>query len=181
MPCPGLTLKHGYILIALSLVSMVFAAGCTSQSEPLTEESLKNAAYKGIYPEALVLTAGRYEGEPFVEGGASRPQVTLIEPYAFGDLNGDGMDDAAVLLVENSGGSGSFVYLAAVLNQDGKPVNKATRLLGDRVQIQALRIESGQIRVETLTHAPNDPLCCPSQESISTFNLEESELAPHGN
>jgi hypothetical protein len=106
--------------------------------------------------------------------------VILIEPYAFGDLNDDGVDDGAVLLVENSGGSGSFVYLAAVLNQDGKPVNKATRLLGDRVQIEALAIESGEIQVKMLTHAPADPLCCPTQESLLSFSLEGSELSPSG-
>jgi len=172
--------NHRYVLSALLLVTLVFVAGCGSQVAPLTEESLKNAEYQGIYEEAIKLTDGKYEGEPFVEGAASRPTVVFIEPYAFGALDDDGVDDAAVLLVENSGGSGSFVYLAAVLNRDGKPDNTATTLLGDRVQVEELTIESGQILVKMVAHGPDDPMCCPTQESLETYTLEGDELVPDG-
>ena len=172
--------KKGYTLAALLLVTLVLTAGCGSQAEPLTEESLKNAEYQGIYPEAVKLSDGQYEGEPFVEGAASRPTVLFTEPFALGDLDGDGVDDAAVLLVEDSGGSGSFVYLAAVLNRDGQPENVATTLLGDRAQVEELSIDSGQIGVKMLTHGPEDPMCCPSQESQETFTLEGGELVEQG-
>ena len=59
----------------------------------LTEDLLKNMTYQGIYNEPITLTDGLYEGEPFVEDGASKPTVTLIPFTAFGDLNGDGVDD----------------------------------------------------------------------------------------
>jgi hypothetical protein len=102
--------------------------------------------------------------------------VIFIEPTAFGDLDGDGVADAAVLLVENSGGSGAFIYLAAVLNQDGEPNNQTTALLGDRVQVESLKIETGQIQIEMLTHGPDDPLCCPTQETTASYTLEALEL-----
>jgi hypothetical protein len=142
----------------------------------LTVEKLKDAGYQGIYQEPIQLTDGTYEGEPFVEGGASRPTVTFIEPYAFGDLNGDGVDDAVVLLVESSGGSGSFVYMAAVLNQKGKPENVDTLLLGDRAQVQSLTIADGQISVTMVTHGPDDPMCCPTQEVEQIYELQENKL-----
>lgn len=160
---------------ALLVLGLGIIAGCSSPPEPLTEESLRNAEYQGIYAEAVQLTDGRYEGEPFVEGGASRPMVIFIEPHVFGDLDGDSVDDAAVLLVENSGGSGSFVYLAVVLNHDGDPVNQATTLLGDRVQVEELNIELGEIQVRMLTHGPDDPLCCPTLETTASYNLESLE------
>jgi heat shock protein HslJ len=148
----------------------------TPTPTPLPEldvTTLKNAAYAGIYPDqAVELTDGVYEGEPFVEGGASRPTVTFIEPYAFGDLNGDGLDDAAVLLAENSGGSGSFVYLAAVVNEDGQPANVATELLGDRARVQSLTIADGTLTVDMVTHGPNDPMCCPSLKALNTYELQ---------
>ena len=140
--------------------------------------ALKNATYAGIYPgQEVTLTDGLYEGEPFVEGGASRPTVTFIEPYALGDLNADGLDDAAVLLVENSGGSGSFVYLAAVVNEDGQPANVATELLGDRAQVQSLDIADGTLTVEMVTHGPNDPMCCPSLKVLDTYELQDDSWA----
>jgi heat shock protein HslJ len=142
----------------------------------LTEDKLKNAEYRGIYGETVQLIDGRYEGEPFVEGGASRPTVTFIDPHAFGDLDGDGVEDAAVLLAENSGGSGTFIYLAAVLNRNGNPQNTATQLLGDRVQVNSLSIEDGEIVVDMLTHGPDDPMCCPTQPVVQTYELRDNQL-----
>jgi heat shock protein HslJ len=70
------------------------------------------------------------------------------ELSAFGDLNSDGIDDAAVVLIESSGGSGTFSYVATVLNQENQPVNEATLLLGDRVSIKSIAIQDGHILVE---------------------------------
>jgi hypothetical protein len=159
------------------LTLLVGLVACGAARADLTLDVLQNAEYGGIYPEPIQLMAGRYEGEPFVEGGASRPTVAFMEPYASGDLDGDGVNDAAVLLVESSGGSGSFVYLAAVLNRDGRPENVATLLLGDRAQVQSLTIEAGQIVAHMVTHGPDDPLCCPSQEVTQVYELQGSELA----
>lgn len=140
----------------------------------LTIEALKNAAYQGIYAGPVQLADGKYEGKPFVEGGASRPTVTFIDPFfAFGDLNGDGVEDAAVTLAENSGGSGTFIYLAAVVLQDGAPVNVATQLLGDRVQIKSMTVEAGEVVVTLATFAADDPLCCPSLEETRRYRLQE--------
>ena len=142
----------------------------------LTEEMLRNMTYQGIYDELVTLTNGQYEGEPFVEGGASKPTATLIPFTAFGDLNGDGADDAVVLLVENSGGSGSFIYLAAVINQEGTPENAATTLLGDRVSPEAVVIVDGKIVLEAATHTEDDPMCCPSLKTRTTYALQNGEL-----
>lgn len=144
----------------------------------LTLEALQNASYQGIYDEPVQLTDGRYEGEPFVPGGASRPTVVLHpEVYAFGDLNGDGVDDAAVILIENSGGSGNFRYLAAVINQDGTPVNVATQFVGDREQAQAISIDGNEITVEMVAHGPEDPMSCPTQQVTKVYQLQGDQLA----
>jgi heat shock protein HslJ len=138
---------------------------------------LMNAAYQGIYAESVTLTDGKYEGEPFVAGGASRPTVTFIEnPIGYGDVTGDGQADAAVLLAENSGGSGTFVYLAVVVNQAGRPVNVATTLLGDRAQVNSIKIADNQIVVDMVQAGPDDPMCCPSQQVTKTFALQGDQL-----
>jgi heat shock protein HslJ len=143
----------------------------------LAPVDLMNATYQGIYAEPVTLTDGSYEGEPFVEGGASRPTVTFIEtPITYGDVTGDGQAEAVVLLAENSGGSGTFVYLALVVNQDGQPVNVATTLLGDRAQVDSMSVENNQIVVELVQHGPDDPMCCPSQRVIKTFALQGDQL-----
>jgi hypothetical protein len=143
----------------------------------ITTDTLKNLVYHGIYDTPVQLSNGIYEGEPFVEGGASRPTVTLADPFmAMGDLNADGVADGVVVLVENSGGSGSFVYLAAVVSQGGKPVNVATQFLEDRLQVEQLSIADGVITVNAAMHAADDPMCCPSIKSTLTFRLEGDKL-----
>ena len=147
------------------------------QPGSLTLPALQNATYQGIYDEPVQLTDGRYEGEPFVPGGASRPTVTFHpEVYAFGDLNGDGVDDAAVILIESSGGSGSFIYLAAVINEDGTPVNVATHFVGDREQVQVINIDGNEITVDMVAHGPDDPMCCPTQEVAKRYQLQGDQL-----
>jgi hypothetical protein len=149
----------------------------TSSPLVLTRQDLENLEYRGIYDQAVKLSAGQYSGPPFVEGGASRPTLVL-QTQASGDLDQDGVADAAVLLVENSGGSGSFTYLAAVLNANGIPVNTSTILLGDRVKVQSIQVADNQIHLSILTHAPKDALCCPTQEAEMKFLLKAGQLVP---
>lgn len=148
----------------------------------LGRDALRNATFKDILGEAVTLVDGQYEGDPFVAGGASRPTITLLpETIAYGDLDGDGRLDAAVVLVSDSGGSGTFVYLAAVESRDGTPLNVATTLLGDRDQVRSLTIDDGRLLVKLLSHAADDPACCPSLETTRTFRLREGQLVDETN
>ncbi len=146
----------------------------------MTEEALRNAQYQvdeaNVEGGVIELADGGYEGEPYVEGGASRPLYFLSDVYAFGDLNDDGVADAAVVLIGTFGGSGSFYQLKAVIDEGGSPVNVASAPLGDRVELQSLEIEGGLIVVEMVTHADDDPLCCPTQQVLRRYALEGGQL-----
>lgn len=153
----------------------------TATTSPLPAEfdpqALGDATYSGILDQAVTLVDGRYEGEPFVAGGATRPIVTLLpQPLAYGDLDGDGRMDAAVVLAFDSGGSGTFIYLAAVESPASAPFNVATTLLGDREQVRSLTIDGGRLVVDLLSHAADDPACCPSLATIRTFRLDDGQL-----
>jgi heat shock protein HslJ len=148
---------------------------------PTAPADLANATYAGIYPQPVTLTNGRYEGEPFVAGRASRPVVTLIDGLtARGDLNGDGAPDAAVLLVEDSGGSGSFVYLAAMGFSEAGARNLGTVGLGDRAQIRDLAVADGQIRVDMVVAGEGDPMAFPAAKVRAQFQLAGGTLKPTG-
>ncbi len=139
----------------------------------LTFEMLRNATYYApVYGRTVTLTNGTYS-----EGtGASVYTVTLLNVYAFGDLNGDGNFDAAALLVENGGGTGQFVSVIAVLNQGGAPHQVSEIPLGDRVLVNSADISSGVIHLNMAVHGPDDPLCCPSQPQIQSFWLLGNNL-----
>ncbi|HEY84515.1 MAG TPA: META domain-containing protein [Chloroflexi bacterium] len=149
--------------------------GAAAVSGVLSEDALKNATYQGIYDEPATLTDGFYEGDPFVEGSPMRPTVTYVDAV-WGDLTGDGVDDAVVFLAEASGGSGVFTYLAAVVDQDGQPVNVASVMVGDRTDINELKIENGEVVAKILTHGPDDPMCCPTRNMIKKFALQGDQL-----
>lgn len=104
--------------------------------------------------------------------------VVDLADAALGDLNGDGAEDAVAVLAVNTGGSGVFVHLVAVLQQAGQPLQAAQESLGDRVRVESLQVEDGQMRIELLTHGPDDPMCCPSQPLTVVYQLEGDRLQP---
>ena len=58
--------------------------------------------------------------------------------HAIGDIDGDKLADAAVMLVESSGGTGRFYYLFVLMNRGGTLVQiEQPEWLGDRSVIRA--------------------------------------------
>lgn len=145
-----------------------------AQTGTITAQSLKNATYSIPEQGNVTLTNGSYtrkSGDPL--------SVTLGNKMAIGDINGDGVQDAAVVLRVNTGGSGVFVYLAVLVDNNNTLNNISTLFLGDRVQVKSLSIlESNKIRIKMLVRGPNDAACCPSQEEIQGYslNLKTNEL-----
>lgn len=87
-----------------------------------------------------------------------------------------GVEDAAVILASNTGGSGVFIDLAAVLDEEGEPRHVASAFLGDRPQINSVTIAEGVITVDLVTQGPEDPFCCPTLPLTVSFTLQEDAL-----
>jgi hypothetical protein len=145
---------------------------------PLTRlglDQLRNAEYRtlGIYGNPTLtfrLEDGLYRigTDP---AAADYVAISLIEPQAFGMLNNDNLEDAAIILVENYGGTGQFMHIGAVLNRDGQPVHADSFFLGDRVAVNALGIQSGEIVAALTVHGPEEPACCPTVPANIHFRL----------
>ena len=142
----------------------------------LTMEQLKNTTYKAaFFEEDHELRDGHWERQ--VQFSALKVVETLdLMTAAFGDLNGDGIPDAAVVLGASGGGSGGFMELAPVLNRGGRPVSLDTVGLGDRSRIQSLTISNGKIAVSMLISAESDPSCCPTHKVQRTYVLKGDKL-----
>ncbi|MCY3921293.1 MAG: hypothetical protein OXG27_02695, partial [Chloroflexi bacterium] len=148
----------------------------------LTLEQLRNAEYRlpllgdQDTPIRLVDGMGRLV---YGEGATERETAGLIDDaVAFGDLDGDGIADAAVVVFISGGGSGTFIHLVAMLDRDGAPEQAAWAFLGDRVPVRNLAVTGGRIVARTVTHRPGDGLCCPTLEVTRTFGLESDQLVP---
>jgi hypothetical protein len=143
--------------------------------DPALVEALRNAEYKSEWTKSgtVQLAGGEYR-EQAAPGSATETVVMLTDQIAVGELNGQ--PAAAVILVTDPGGSGTFYDLAVVVEQDGQLVNVATTTLGDRVQINSLSIENGQVVVDMVTHGQDDPMCCPTKQVVQTYELNEDNL-----
>jgi len=140
-----------------------------------------NATYLGIYDEPVSLRDGSFEGASFVEGGASRPRVELVPEFTVtGDLIGNGSEQTVVLLEENSGGSGSFGYLAVLTGAATDLAGVTTASLGDRVQIRSAVIEEQELRIQVVQTGQDDAACCPSVKALRRWTLEQSRLVEGG-
>jgi hypothetical protein len=128
---------------------------------------LQNAAYTLPELGTLQLSRGRYENQQTQVTVHLMNQTGMVQ---FGDLNGDGREDALTVLTVRKG-SDVLTYLVAALNQNDRLQPTAPLFLGDGVQIKSMVIESGQVKANLLTPAPEDPICCPTQNVTRTYRL----------
>jgi hypothetical protein len=141
-------------------------------------EALPNAEYliELASTGKAQLKDGAFEEEA-APGSATKTKIQLGKIQAIGDVNGDGLEDALVTLVVDPGGSGTFTYLALVLNQDGKPKPLAAVLLGDRIVVKSLALQNGTMEVTMLTRKPEEPMSTePTLEQKLNFLLQGDRL-----
>jgi hypothetical protein len=131
----------------------------TPSTGGLTADKLHNGTYFApAYGRTVTLVNGSYS----VNTASDVYNVQMLDVYGFGDLNGDGVEDAAIILVENDGGTGQFESVIAVYNSGGSPIQVGQSMLGDRIQVNSMAISSGVIHLDMLVQGTSDPLCCPS-------------------
>ncbi len=102
---------------------------------------------------------GEYEisGQKFVlKNGLSKIPIPnssskIITKYfgndADGDIDGDGINDKVFLLTQETGGTGTFYYLAGILNKQNGRIFARPVFIGDRIAPQNTRIENGEVLV----------------------------------
>jgi hypothetical protein len=139
-------------------------------SSPFDDDILMNLEYtmEGVGDGPVQLTDGVYEDS------ANRIIVNWIDTYALGDLNDEPV--AAVVLVANTGGSGTFSYLNLVVERDGEPVNIASTLLGDRVTMNWVTIANNEIELDLVTQGPDEPMCCATQRTFVVYEWDGEAL-----
>lgn len=144
----------------------------------LSLTKLKNAEYETCWNPGI----GKVK---FTNGTFSQPSqlsnegwsVSIVEDkIASGDLNNDGKEDDALILVGSAGGNENFYELVVVLNYNGEPVYAGCHKLGDRVKINSVDIKSGEIIVDLFIHAENDSLCCPTIRETFKYQISGNKL-----
>ncbi len=151
------------------------SSAAPSAISALTAEQVRNASVSlstltGDTPISYQLLNGTYN---LPNGNGT---INLLDLLALGDLDHDGAGDAAALIAENYGGTGTFVSLIAFRNENGQPVQVAITPIDDRPQITSLRFDAGQVAMEATVHGFEDPMCCPTLQTKRHYSLIGSNL-----
>jgi hypothetical protein len=170
------------VVVSLGVHVVGASAGTLVQSGPekvpsLTWDALANAEYIFDLGEArtVKLVDGKYEEN--TGPGATEVFTAEMSPvYALGDLNGDGVADGVAIISYNTGGTGVFFDLEAVLNENGRAVPVAGAPLRDRMILRTLGIASGKIMLDMVQAGPSEPACCPTEEVLRVYNLKGKDL-----
>jgi heat shock protein HslJ len=167
------------VVTAWVILSVFFATPLSYADAPdsrLSLSVLKNMTYRSAWTQSKKarLTDGTYS-EQAAPGSATRTTVALTDKVRYGEL--DGRRVAAVVLVTDPGGSGTFYDLAVVVLRKGTPVNIAVTSLGDRIKVNSLSVEKNGVTVDMVTQAPGAPMSSPpTREITQTYALHGEKL-----
>lgn len=123
------------------------------------------------------LLDGEYR-ERYDDDSGGELVVHLGPVQAYGDIDEDGRGEAVTTLILEPGGSGPFVYLAAVSRKDGMIRSGECVLLGDNIKVESLEIRERLILAAWLTHALGDSACCPTLGVGNVYLFTEGRLVP---
>jgi hypothetical protein len=185
-------LQTGFALAVLTLGLLVVSAQAWAQQHNtapadgelrrLTLEQLRNRQYHLPLlgdEETPIRFRGGQRSIRYGVGATERVEAGLVgDLAAFGDLDGDDVADAAVVVFVNTGGSGTFIHLLAVRDRERTSVQAGRQFLGDRTNVKSIAISGGHIFVTMDAHGPGDGLCCPSIEITRAFTLQGRRLVP---
>ncbi|MFN8458366.1 MAG: hypothetical protein U0401_27550 [Anaerolineae bacterium] len=149
----------------------VEAAGTeAAPTSGLSLEALQNLAYPVEYSVKATaqLSNGQYRGAA-VTGSSGEVAITLSDLSILGDLNGDGLTDAAAILVSQTEAGDTFSNLVAVLDQNGTPTPIASIFLGNGVKIKSVAIRNGVISIDMLPGAA-------AQSVTKAYQLQDRQL-----
>lgn len=159
------------ILILLLLVYGTYAVVSNYYKKAPNQNSTKiekvfdplNTKYL-IENQEIILIDGQADG------------ISVFGEVTKGDLNNDGLDDAALMLVNNYEGSGIFYYVATAINANPGTRGSNAVFLGDRIAPQNIEIKDGQIIANYAVRGIDEAMTTPPSLGISTYLGLEDEI-----
>jgi hypothetical protein len=177
--------------LLIGMLAFLFVIGCVisfggaktddarivhaSATDPL------NATYV-VEDQKIQLIDGRSETEP-APGSATKVITSVFGKPVYGNIDGEGDVDAALILTYDPGGSGTFYYVAAALDVNGFYLGTRAILLGDRVAPQNISVRNGVIVANYADRRLDKPMTAPPSVDTSKYLVLEGnvlkEITPH--
>ena len=162
------------------VLAAVWVTACAPFGIQRTAEALGNVVVKSNWTASGIAQLRNGEYREQVAPGSASAVVVKLGPVSQRQVGNRGV--AAALIITDAGGSGTFIDLALFVRRGDEWQNTDLIALGDRVRVEALRMFGEQVVVQLVVHAPQDPLCCPTQPVTRRFALKgERLIAVDGN
>src|SRR5215203_4954372 len=169
----------------LTLLLMLLAAVGVGAQTDIRKVNFKNFTYMayclGDKSQRITVKDGEYSKETKEDGYVDRFYFQVFAT-AFGDVNADGQDDAIVLTVCNTGGTGNFSEGMVYSMKAGKPALMARIPGGDRADggLRSARVEKGLLVVESNEEGEQGGLCCPEFILTKKYKVVGGKLLQQG-
>jgi hypothetical protein len=154
-------------------------ASTSTQSAAAVLDPL-NATYI-VEGSAVALANGKSE-QAAAPGSAEIITTQIFGTPVLGDVNGDGVNDAAVIITQTGAGSGTFYYAAVALATSSEigsgsstadaaadTIGTNAILLGDRIAPDTTQIENGIITVNYADRKSTDPMTTQPSVGVSKY------------
>ena len=157
------------LLIVLLLGGGIYAA---MHSKPTSSTAVgtgpKNATY--IIDGTAVTLVNGVAVRASAPGSASKTTTKYFGNDVVGDINGDGKDDIALFITQESGGTGIFFYIVAALATGSGGYQGTNALfLGDRIAPQTISIQNGVIVANYADRAQGEPMTAQPSVGVSKY------------
>jgi hypothetical protein len=144
------------IKIILASFAVLLLSACSAKSESNVAETSDEGTVvtqnpadpsnAGYYIDGIVYTLSNGILDQQIEDSTTFNKFKLLEFKASGDINQDSVDDSAVILINDAGGSGTFYYLG-ILTSGPTPIIENTSFLGDRIEVKEINFVDGNFEV----------------------------------
>jgi heat shock protein HslJ len=138
----------------------------------------KNTKYI-IDTEQVKLNNGLSEKE-IIPGSASKIITKYFGNEVKYDFDKDGREDIAFLLTQETGGSGTFYYIAASLNKPNGYIGSRAFFLGDRIAPQTTEINNGTVIVNFAERNSGEDFSVPPSVGKSVELIFDTENMQFG-
>jgi hypothetical protein len=144
------------IKIILASFAVLILSACSAKSESsmaetsdegtVVSQNPADPSNAGYYIDGIVYTLSNGILDQQIEDSTTFNKFKLLEFKASGDINQDSVDDSAVILINDAGGSGTFYYLG-ILTSGPTPIIENTSFLGDRIEVKEINFVDGNFEV----------------------------------
>ena len=107
--------------------------------------------------QPITLINGKAE-TPAAPGSTSKVVTQYFGNEVRGDLNGDGQQDVAFIVTQDTGGSGTFFYLVGAIKEGNGYKGTNAMLIGDRIGPPTTEFRDGQVIVSFTDRKPGEPM-----------------------